>query len=81
MRVVHINQSRYNAILAQGRPLTVTVVNDDMRPIASLYSGRTVYHTIDGEYGYCDKCDGLFDSIQATTPVDLENDKLSIPCN
>lgn len=72
MRIMHISEDRFNTILQQGQRLPVGGDGS----IASVYSGRTVYHLLDGDEGYCNRCEAVFSSPWVSIPVELEDFKL-----
>ena len=71
----HISSDRWDSILAKSYKLEFTIVAHERLP--SNGDGGNVYHVIDSD-GYCNNCNGVFASIPATTPVELEEYKLSV---
>lgn len=77
MRVIHINEDRFNAILQQGWKLSVRPEEDAVRPLP-LDSDCWVYHLLDGEHGYCGECKSEYSSVQASTVVELQDVKMTM---
>lgn len=81
--IIHISYDRFEKILNQGFNLSNEEAVFQKAAVKlsagtkDRYRSMNHYHVLEGEHGYCKECDGEFDSALVSTPVELENWKLT----